>query len=55
MKLTNNILNSGYWEGTLVLVGAGCDICMMSDNIINEVRGLQTIYSPVVIGRGLCP
>ena len=27
-------------------------VCM-SDNIINEVRGLQTIYSPVVIGRGL--
>ena len=25
----------------------------MSDNIINEVRSLQTIYSPVVIGRGL--
>ena len=25
----------------------------ISDNIINELRSLQRIYSPVVIGRGL--
>ena len=25
----------------------------ISDNVFNEVRSLQTIYSPVLIGKGL--
>ena len=28
MKLTDNILTCGYWEGNLVLDGAGCDFCI---------------------------
>ena len=27
----------------------------ISDNIINDVRSLQKIYSPVLIGGGLSP
>ena len=27
----------------------------ISDNIINDVRSLQTIYSPVLIGSALSP
>ena len=52
-KLTKNILTSGYWEGTLVLYGALVIYVSILDNIINELRSLQTIHSHVVIGRGI--
>ena len=46
-------MTCGNWEGTLVPDGAGCDFCMYVGQYNSEVRSLQTIYSPVLIGRGL--
>ena len=37
------------------MTGRGVISVTKSDNIINEVRSLQTIFSPVLIGRGLSP
>ena len=35
------------------MTGRGVISVTKSDNIINEVRSLQTIFSPVLIGRGI--
>ena len=40
-------------SGLSTLTGRGVISVSISDNIINELRSLQTIYSPVVIGSGL--
>ena len=40
-------------KGLSPSTGRGVISVSISDNIIFEVRSLQTIYSPVVIGRGL--
>ena len=37
------------------MTGRGLISVTISDNINNEVICLQTIYSPVLIGRGLSP
>ena len=52
-KLTNNILTCGYCEGTLELDGAGCDFCIYIGLYIQRSKNLKTIYSPVVIVKGL--
>ena len=47
--------NRSFFKVILKIAGGdgGVISVSISDNIINEVRSLQTIYSPVVIGRGL--
>ena len=50
-KLTHNILTWVIGRGLSSLTGRGVISVSISDNIINEVRSLQTIYSPVVAGR----
>ena len=40
-------------RGLSSLTGRGVISVSVSDKVINEVRSLQTIYSPVVIGSGL--
>ena len=44
-----------YWEGFSPLKGRSVISVSISDNILNEVRYLQIIYSPVVIVKGLSP
>ena len=38
--LTNNILICGYWEGYLVLDGAGCDFCIYIGQYIQRSKKL---------------
>ena len=40
-------------SGLSTLTGRGVISVSISDNLINEVRSLQKIHSPVVIGSGI--